>query len=141
MRRPSTIAKERVPFVRQALGTTPYRVTDRLRVLEDRLLERRAPTMLTPPVVLREQLSAFRDEVVRLHLSNIAVVDDAVDSGATLACVMTSLRMCLPSAVTLRSCAITRTRSPNKTLELPDYVIYENTLCRFFWSYDFHGPA
>ncbi len=137
--RPSTVTKQRVRVGRRVLKKMPYRFTNVLRLIEDRVGERSTPTVPLPSPGLEEALDIIGEAARKRGLRRIAVIDDAVDSGATLACVMTALRQRLSAEVTVRSGAITRTRSPAKTIVQPDYVLYENTLCRFHWSYDYQG--
>lgn len=139
LQRPSTAAKQRTRAGQRALTKMPYLVTDILRVIEDRVREQSRATVPSPPPGLERSLDLVREEVVKQGLRSIAVVDDAVDSGATLACVMSALKKRLPSNVIVRSAVITQTRKSEKTLTQPDYALYENTLCRFHWSYDYRG--
>lgn len=66
--------------------------------------------------------------------NKILVVDDAVDSGATLKYVLNGIKTANPTAIT-RFAAITVTsRHP---ASMPDYYIFNNeTLVRFPWSID-----
>jgi adenine/guanine phosphoribosyltransferase-like PRPP-binding protein len=141
MRRPSTVTKQRAGIGRRVLKKMPYRVTNVLRLIEDRVGERSTPTVPIASPSLEEALDVVGEAARKQGLRSIAVIDDAVDSGATLACVMSALRRRLPAEVTVRSGVITRTRSPAKTIVEPDYVIYENILCRFHWSYDYKGTS
>lgn len=66
--------------------------------------------------------------------ARILVVDDAVDSGATLRTVIATIRSTWPDAE-IRSAVLTVTRS--RPLILPDYTLYpRGTLLRFPWSLD-----
>lgn len=65
---------------------------------------------------------------------NILIVDDAVDSGATLLAVVEAVRIDMPGAE-VRSAVITQT-TPSPVIT-PDYTLYNNrTLIRFPWSMD-----
>lgn len=141
VQRPSTVIKQRARMGQRVLKRMPYRVTDILRLVEDRLGERSNPTVLAPTPNLEQALDVIVEAALKQRLHSIAVIDDAVDSGATLACVIEALKQRLPDEVTVRSGAITQTRNPAKSIVQPDYVIYENTLCRFHWSYDYKGNS
>lgn len=69
--------------------------------------------------------------------SHILVVDDAVDSGATLSAVLNALHDINPAAH-LRAAAITVTTPA--PLAYPDFCIYKNVLIRFPWSMDYTPP-
>lgn len=106
------------------LRLLPTFVVDRLRMAEARRLARRKHTvgLLPSPSSLPAA-------------SRILVVDDAVDSGATMAAVVNFLKRALPES-SVRSAAITVT-TPSPLIE-PDYAIYRgDTLIRFPWSNDY----
>jgi hypoxanthine phosphoribosyltransferase len=62
------------------------------------------------------------------------VIDDAVDSGATLATALQVLRDVCPPGTEMRSAAITQTL--DRPMVRPDYVLHRGTLCRFPGSFD-----
>lgn len=109
-------------YLRGIMRLLPMAMLDRLRILEAGMLEHRK----------RE----INDEVgVPCGLSgNLLVVDDAVDSGVTLASVVGSLRKRNPGA-DIRSAAITITTA-NPVMR-PDFAVFDNMiLIRFPWSTD-----
>lgn len=63
----------------------------------------------------------------------VLVVDDAVDSGATLAAVLDSVRA-LNAGLVLHTAAIVVTQEHAACM--PDYVLYRQSLVRFPWSMD-----
>jgi hypoxanthine phosphoribosyltransferase len=140
LRRPTTEMKQR-PFVRRVLAGLPYAITDWLRVFEDAVLERRALAEGYVPREATEQLhedvAAIVGEVSAHGLHHLVVIDDAVDSGATLSCVMATLAASLPPGTRLTSAVVTRTRLTSQYY--PDVALYEQTNCRFPWSLDFRG--
>lgn len=87
-----------------------------------------APHMPAPPV------PASLVPAPPVPATCVMVVDDAVDSGITLAAVLRTLRACCPPATELRTAAITVTR-PDPVVK-PDYALYRGVLCRFPWSFD-----
>jgi hypoxanthine phosphoribosyltransferase len=64
---------------------------------------------------------------------SIVVVDDAVDSGATLARVLDAVSQRAPGAE-IRSAVVTVT-TPEPWVT-PRYTLYSRQLCRFPWSLD-----
>ena len=64
----------------------------------------------------------------------LLVVDDAVDSGVTLATVIDLLRNTCPDRTEIRSAVITVTLEEPRAE--PDYALYRGVLCRFPWSFD-----
>jgi hypoxanthine phosphoribosyltransferase len=65
---------------------------------------------------------------------SVLIVDDAVDSGATLAYVLQAVRRLAPPSARIRSAAISQTTE--QPLACPTYVLYYRRLCRFPWSLD-----
>lgn len=130
LRRPSTADKERAGLLFRLLRQSPRWVTDALRIAEARMLamktrKRQKRTVELPAEVIRMIEGARR----------VLVVDDAVDSGATLRDILDAVGR-VPGRRELRSAAITVTTS--RPLHIPDYYLYHNsTLIRFPWSKDY----
>lgn len=129
-RRNSTGAKR---HLRGLMKLLPRWATDRLRILEAKWLAKRHSGETVPP------RDVALDESMRMSLRNarrILIVDDAVDSGATMAGVAEAVRKANPGAE-IRTAAITVT-----TLDpiiRPDYRLYDSgILIRFPWSNDFN---
>lgn len=107
----------------------PVSVLDALRVVELRL-RRRKPKSALPEVSdeLKEMAGKARC---------ILVVDDAVDSGATLQAAMAAMKAAAPDARVL-SAVLTSTGS--NPLARPDFCCFpEGTILRFPWSVDAKG--
>lgn len=138
MRRASTEVKERSRSDR-VLKALPRGLADLLRVAEDWVGERRRPEPVDPSDVLIHELSAIAEQVRTHGFKRVAVVDDAVDSGATLACVVETLRGLLPASVAVRSAVITQTRPEASRLVTADFCLYDQVLVRFPWSLDYRG--
>lgn len=139
--RPSTAIKERAGVGQRILKAMPYRLTNLLRVIEDRIGQRSIPTVPEPSPSLDESLDVVTRTIAEKGIRRVAVLDDAVDSGATLACVSAALTQRLPGGVAVRTGVITRTRSRSQTIFEPDYFVFENTLCRFHWAPDYKGVS
>lgn len=137
MQRPSTPTKQRAGLALRILRMMPYRATSILRFIQASARERKKSVVPAPSQRLVRDIEIVSAAAQTQGFRRVAVIDDAVDSGVTLACVMAALKQRLPAEVTVRSGAITRTRSLAKTIAQPDYFIYENTECRFPWSPDY----
>ncbi len=127
LQRPSTHRKHRLgPLLRSLPGW----VADRLRIYEARKLSRVAGA--PREAVLPEDLTlALRS----MSGSGVLIVDDAVDSGATLSAVIRAVKSVVPRAE-IRSAALTVT-TPHPSVE-PEYALWRNeVLLRFPWSLDY----
>lgn len=126
LHRPSTKAKR--PWLMSLVRSLPLWLRNVMRVAESHLLSR-LPHDPLPALKLPENIA--RAVAASKH---ILVVDDAVDSGATLAAVLSAISA-LPGERAIASAAITvTTASP---LATPTYYIYnDKILIRFPWSSD-----
>jgi hypoxanthine phosphoribosyltransferase len=138
VRRPSTQAKER-SVVEKTLRRLPYAISNQIRLLEDSLLARKPPMVTAPTPEFAAQVAQIADHVRSSAITKVLVVDDAVDSGATLATVMQTLRGALPIGTEVRSGVLTRTRTEQQVVEAPDYTVHRLVLLRFPWSFDYRG--
>lgn len=127
--RPSTAVKNRYKGLQRLMRRLPLWVCDMLRIAEARILNVRQHT---PPHI-------SIDPAVAEALTNaqrILVVDDAIDSGATMAGVLKAL-YALPCAEHRRVRVAVVTVTTKHPLVVPQYCIYDNeTLVRFPWSSD-----
>lgn len=138
MRRPGSTSSGRLGLSAHIAGRIPYAIADALRRLEDAALSRRGPERRDVSPALRAALRDVADVSRMNAVKRVLVVDDAVDSGATLQCVHSELDRALASDdIEIRTCAVVSTREFDKVLESPDYVLYRGLLCRFPWSHDF----
>lgn len=113
-------------FVRRAEHTS-YR-------LRDRLFKRFKSGLPSPP----ESLIKYLAEQLCLSrvgpMTPVLIVDDAIDSGATLMQMVTALRVVGVERENVRIACITETtRNP---VVRADYVKHRGVLCRFPWSGD-----
>ena len=139
LQRPSSAVKERMAGSRRILRRLPYFISDRLRLLEDMRLRTSRSNVSSGRSERCVELREIRQLVEETGATRLLVVDDAVDSGETLDAIISTLERQLPSSIEVRSCAIVVTRDEGERLRSPDFVLYANALCRFPWSYDFHG--
>ena len=129
--RPGTSRKRRLGGVFAAVRWLPRCVRDRLRIIEARRLAAKSLRVVTPPAERVRELSAALSGVHR-----VLVVDDAVDSGASLAAVKRIVRDSGVADVRAASIALTRADA----VETPDYHVFQpGTLVRFPWSMDARG--
>lgn len=135
VQRPQTRLRSGIPGLHAVLRRLPPALADLLRVAEDWVGTH--VTQASSPRAVAGALDPILEAIREQGVSRILVVDDAVDSGATLSGVVTAIRSGVPEATWIRTCAITSTRGPEKALIVPDYVLFERTLCRFHWSSDY----
>jgi hypothetical protein len=133
-RRPSTRWKSMVPGLKTILSLAPEPVLNTLRQAEHRLLASRRRQVVAPPVDFTEAAAIGAWLARPAPSEGVIVVDDAVDSGATLAVVLKTLREVCPTMTRLRTAVITVTLE-HPAVE-PDYTLYRGVLCRFPWSFD-----
>ena len=135
-RRASTKSKDRMK-IKQILGIVPRPVKNALRRLEHRYLMAAMSRQQAHPMVPDpEEDHALRTAIAAFGATcRILVVDDAVDSGATLLAVLRYIREIVSPAAEVRSAAITVTHAD--PMVEPDYSLYRHVLCRFYWSSDF----
>jgi uncharacterized protein len=133
-RRPMTALKSRVPGLKPLLATLPEPLLNALRRAEHRMVSgnRRAAQ---PTQVDRAEAIAIGNWLRILSRgARVLLVDDAVDSGVTLATVLQTFRDVCPSDVEVRSAVITVTTED--PVVAPDYTLFRSVLCRFPWSFD-----
>lgn len=124
--RPGTPMKKRLSWL---LRIIPRSVADRLRMMESRRLSRREPGSRDARIVFEPSVSLALSGGCR-----VLVVDDAIDSGATMRAVCALIRSCYPSAV-MRSAVVTVTT--DRPVFTPDYAVFDDcTLIRFPWAAD-----
>jgi hypothetical protein len=133
-RRPSTSAKAR--SMPRWIRSLPRPVRDRLRLLEHRWLTRtRAGSVADGRSVDAGDLERLAARLSALHPGSwILVVDDAVDTGATLRAVLDAIGRVAPAGVGVTTAAITVT-TPDPIVR-PDVALLDGWLCRFPWSLD-----
>jgi phosphoribosylpyrophosphate synthetase len=134
-RRPTTQYKNNLAALKKLVAGLPRPIADRLRVWEHAFLARRPPSGELPPYRFDEAELARLDEWLAQAgpAPSLVVVDDAVDSGATMLRVVQAIQSRLPGA-RVRSAAVTVTTA--RPLIQPDHALYQRQLCRFPWSLD-----
>lgn len=113
-------------YLKHIIRLLPRAIIDRIRILEAHLLVRQGSHMSNTVIELPDiDVSTVR---------RILLVDDAVDSGATLKAVRAKLTEVLPE-IEIRTAVLTVT---GKDVSItPDFCVYNNqTLIRNPWSID-----
>lgn len=133
LQRPST--KKKDGLIGKILPYFPIPILNLMRLVESSILNLRHK--IKRDVILPEvSLGCKLRELLCTHSSpEILVVDDAVDSGITLAAVYRSIHEINPKAKVTSAVITVTTSQPEIN---PDFSIYSNhTLIRFPWSKDF----
>jgi hypoxanthine phosphoribosyltransferase len=143
-RRPTSDVKGNSQTFKLVLKVLPYFVLDGLRLVEYYALTLpRCRAVVKhgagePRVSDPAEVDAIRAAAAGLPPgARVLVVDDSLDSGATLVSVITTLRSVLPPDVEVRTAAFT-VLGPTPIVDA-DFFLYRHINCRFPWSYDFHG--
>ncbi|MGA3398203.1 MAG: phosphoribosyltransferase family protein [Acetobacteraceae bacterium] len=137
-RRAATGVKARFKLLPTILAALPRPAVDGLRWLEHRLLTARRRTQAKVQHIDRTEAEAIGQRLAQASgAQRVLVVDDAVDSGVTLATVLRLLRESSPPDTQFRSAVVTVTLA--QPLAEPDFVLYRGVLCRFPWSFDAAG--
>lgn len=113
----------------------PRNVVDLLRVIEHHLLSARRKRLAKAPRVDHHEIGTIAEllsQTAQPH--RLLVVDDAVDSGITLATVLELLSEICPAGTEVKSAVITVTLDAPRAM--PDFSLYRGVLCRFPWSFD-----
>jgi hypoxanthine phosphoribosyltransferase len=116
------------------LKHTPYFILDRLRIVEHFVLSstfgRESEKSDLTPAIWDDGLPISNDKSQNL---NILIVDDAIDTGKTMLCVLQEVKHRCPDA-TVKTAVITITTK--KPLVIPNYCLFHLQLFRFPWSAD-----
>lgn len=128
-RRASTALKEN-NLSRRLLHCLPVVVLDVMRMAESYFTRGRKPVQRQSDISLPEDLADYMAYTPR----QVLIVDDAIDSGATMATILTDLSARYPLC-RFRTAAITVT-TPHPMIDA-DFHLYHNcTLIRFPWAAD-----
>jgi uncharacterized protein len=133
--RASTQRKRRIKCLKRILSLLPYSVTNYLRILEHKFLNSKTGNdkqSFAPDI---DELATLRGVLRTQENCRILIVDDAIDSGATMQAVLNVVRAEANSSCVIKTAAITVTT--DSPLVQPDYTLYSHVLCRLPWSFDF----
>jgi len=123
LQRPGTRSKSL--WLPRVLKCMPRTILDRMRIFEAWWLSKHRPEPVDPGLVELPDISGCE---------RLLIVDDAVDSGATLQAVRLAVKRFRPDADVLTAVITVTMRKP---LALPDFSLYNDlTLIRFPWSMD-----
>lgn len=135
--RASTQTKSKVKGLKGILRLLPYFITDFLRIAEHKRLNSKPADDSQPFAPDIDELVTLRGVLRTRENYKILIVDDAIDSGATMKAVYDVVRAEANSACNIKTAAITVTT--DSPLIQPNYTLYSHVLCRFPWSFDFKG--
>ena len=116
------------------LATLPEPLLNALRRAEHRLISGHRQAAQPTQINLAEAIAIGNWLRVLSRVARVLVIDDAVDSGLTLATVLQTFRNVCPPEVEVRTAVITVTTE--HPVVAPDYALYRGVLCRFPWSFD-----
>lgn len=129
-RRSSTQTKEKAGL-RTWLRYMPWFMLDWLRILEHWLSRWRSRTESSRVVEFNDD---FEEQIRQLGKATVYIVDDAVDSGATIHRVADAVAK-LNSSLDIRVAVLVVTQA--RSGELPILSLYQDVLIRFPWSMDY----
>jgi hypoxanthine phosphoribosyltransferase len=112
----------------------PEPLLNALRRAEHRLVAGHREAVQPTQISLAEAIAIGNWLRILSRGARVLVVDDAVDSGVTLATVLQTLQSVCPPEVEVRTAVITVTIED--PVVAPDYALYRGVLCRFPWSFD-----
>lgn len=132
--RPGTGAKKKFGSLKKIISILPTFIQDALRVVESRIAEHRFENNRHLP--RKKNTVEILTPAVRLPqdgVRSILIIDDAVDSGATLEDVKNHVANMFPGSQ-IHTAALTVThRNP---LIRPDYVLHQHAIVKCPWALD-----
>lgn len=140
IQRPSTSKKNRgADILRGVLRRSPRWAADILRQIEDWWL-RRKHTASPPAFDDAHDLDVRGDSELLNRATCTLIVDDAIDSGSTLAMASDFVAGRSAATSTLVRAVVARTRPPQAQAVSPEVVLHERVLVRFPWALDYRPP-
>jgi uncharacterized protein len=133
--RPSTREKRKLRLDR-ILRRLPYLITDVMRIIEHTVRQWRSTRVSSNSSLSVTELN----ETAAIDYSafnRVLILDDAADTGVTLATVEKYLQQRCPPGTQIRTAVLSKTGV--RLLRNPDYQVFDGVLLRFPWSFDFHG--
>ena len=131
--RPSTVHKQQ-SYAHRLLRHIPLWLSDILRIIESRFTEFRS-SHSTLDRIGNLTLPAEVEDVLHAGPCPVLIVDDAIDSGATIQKVRKQLSERFPN-LDVKVSVITVT-TPHPACDADYYLYHNRTLCRFPWSNDY----
>lgn len=136
VQRPTT--KKKIGIVGKLLKKLPYWLLNIIRMGESRVYELHSLHSTQIPDVRVDLPESLIKLLKNEKTPQILIVDDAIDSGHTIAIVENSIKT-VNNDMSIRVAVITVT-TPNPK-KMPEYYIFNNrTLIRFPWSNDYKMP-
>lgn len=132
IQRTGTRTKER-SVIRRILKYSPVFLLDWMRMLESVVLERKAKRK-NPKREGVISLPRDVDSLLKSELRNVLLVDDAIDSGATLHLLKNYLERRYAKIVV--KIAVVTVTTPNPIVDADYFLFHDRVLVRFPWSND-----
>lgn len=117
------------------LKILPYSITNRLRIFQSQKVKKSIKIINTDDL-LKENTTLLEVLKTNKEITNILIVDDAIDTGKTMFKVKNMVKNSYPSAK-IETAVISWTLE--NSIIKPDYFIFKNVLVRFPWSNDYKG--
>lgn len=129
--RPSTKLKKRNPqtetILKSILKILPKKILNYWRIQEHQRLMKKQDLDSAREVI-------FDENILWNMYSKIWIVDDAVDSGTTLASVVEAVKSRVGECISIKTLVVVTTSHQAKIK--PDFSLYQQVLVRFPWSLD-----
>jgi hypoxanthine phosphoribosyltransferase len=128
----STTATKKKGGIKAMIRSLPRLLQDFLRNMEHIIV------VLTSALHFEKQRSIRLDDELRTYLAtagegHVCVIDDAIDSGATIRALVEEIRGIAPEIVITIAVLVVTLRAP---VVRPDVSVFENVLIRFPWAVD-----
>ncbi|GAA4815674.1 phosphoribosyltransferase [Litoribaculum gwangyangense] len=122
-------------IVKVVLKLLPYKVTNRLRLMESKKVKKTISDLNLNDLSNCEINFKFINNSEE-KIKNILIVDDAIDTGKTIFIIKNKLKKLLPDAK-IKIAVISWTIETS--IIKPDYYLFKNSLVRYPWSLDYKG--
>lgn len=131
VQRPSTKNKKKSEttqkFIKSIFSITPKFILNYLRIREHKKLSKRSKSDLQREIKWNEEPNFSRFDL-------ILIVDDAVDSGASMKKTLDFVKEKVNNSTILKTVSVVVTQK--KPVYMPDYFQFRDVLIRFPWSLD-----
>ena len=121
--------------VKSILQRLPYSILNLLRVLEVTLFEKMKSDRYNPDKESKVTLAKELQDKIK-NAKSILIVDDAIDTGATVLAIQNVIKLLNPHIIT-KVAVLTVTHK--KPYVMPDYTNHKRVLLRCPWAEDYKG--
>lgn len=130
IRRKGSNNKNNNKYLRRVIAWLPQRLNNWLRIAESQLLKRKKRHIRIGEISFDKHIS----DLLLAKGRNILLVDDAIDSGATIAKLIGYINANYPGNIIKAAVITVTTASP--IIDADFYLYHDNTLIRFPWAID-----